>query len=160
LHDGHLRLASVAAEIEQTEPVFELTTVNADKPPLSADEVQSRLSQFVGQGAIWVTRARTFTEKADLFPSTVFVIGADTAQRIVQPRFYDNSPAQMARSLDRFRARGCRFLVAGRVNSEGRFIGLDDLLIPPAFRNLFVGIPETRFRLDLSSTQLRAAAEH
>ncbi len=109
--------------------------------------------------AVWLTRAATFAEKALLFPGAVFVVGVDTAARILQPRFYADSEARMAESLNDLRIRGCRFLVAGRVNAEGTFVGLDDLRIPTAHRDLFDAIPAGEFRVDLSSTQLRTSLQ-
>jgi hypothetical protein len=46
-------------------------------------------------------------------------------------------------------------LTAGRIDKEGRFIGVDGLAIRAAYRDLFQSIPETAFRVDLSSTELR-----
>jgi hypothetical protein len=135
---------------------FELTVVNADKPPLADEEVRHRLAQFLWRAPLWLTRAPTFCDKARLFPGATFVVGADTAARIVSPRFYQGSADRMAEALADFRARGCRFLVAGRLDTQGQFLGLDDLGIPTAHRDLFAGIPATEFRLDLSSTELRA----
>ena len=130
---------------------------NADKPPLADEEVRRRLAQFAWRAPVWLTRAPTYPEKAELFPGCVFVVGADTAARIVQPRFYRDSEERMAAALARFRAAGCRFLTAGRVGADGRFRGIDDLGIPSAYRDLFQGIPEGAFRVDLSSTGLREA---
>jgi hypothetical protein len=104
---------------------------------------------------VWLTRAPTYTEKAELFPGCLFVIGADTAERIVQPRFYGDSEQRMADALARFRAANCRFLTAGRLDKAGRFVGLDDLALPAVYRDLFQSIPERAFRMDLSSTELR-----
>ncbi len=157
LHDGHCRLAAVAAEIEQKPVAFELTVANADKPPLAAAEVRRRLPQFVWRAPLWLTRAPTFVVKAKLFAGTTFVVGADTAARIVQPRFYHDSEAEMAAALDSLRASSCHFLVAGRVDSAGRFVGLDEIDMPANHRDLFRGIPESKFRMDVSSTALRAA---
>src|SRR5262249_50384224 len=103
------------------------------------------------------TRAPTFPAKAELFPRAHFVVGADTAVRIVQPRFYQDSETRMAQSLAGFRECGCRFLVAGGADASGRFLGLADLGIPEAFRDLFAEIPEKEFRFDVSSTRIRAA---
>jgi nicotinamide mononucleotide (NMN) deamidase PncC len=155
LHDGHYLLAEVAARRLGAPIAFELSVVNADKPPLTGEEVRRRLGQFAWRTPLWLTRAPTFADKARLFPCAVFLVGADTAARIVQARFYA-SEAGMAEALNAFRSCGCRFLVAGRVNAEGRFIGLDDLDIPAAHRDLFASIPARDFRMDLSSTQLRA----
>jgi nicotinamide mononucleotide (NMN) deamidase PncC len=156
LHQGHGTLAAVAARLVDRPGAFELAVVNADKPPLAAEEVRLRLEQFTWRAPLWLTRAPTFVEKAKLFPGAVFVVGADTAERIVQPRFYQDSPERMAEALTAIRDQGCRFLVAGRVDAAGAFRGLDDVAIPPAWRDLFAAIPADTFRMDISSTALRA----
>ena len=94
-------------------------------------------------------------EKARLFPGVVFVVGADTAARIVQPRFYQDSAERMLEVLAEIRRQGCRFLVAGRLDQEGKFVGLADLVLPDSVRDLFDGIRPEEFRLDVSSTELR-----
>jgi hypothetical protein len=157
LHAGHVELARVAAEMLGAPAAFELTVVNADKPPLSPDETRKRLAQFTWLAPLWLTRAPTFREKAALFSGAVFVVGADTAVRIVEHHFYENSEARLQEALARIHQEGCRFLVAGRVDAAGRFLGLPDLCLPEAARGLFGAIPPERFRLDLSSTQLRKA---
>jgi hypothetical protein len=156
LHAGHIGLAEVAASLVGAAPEFELTICNADKPSLTVEEVRRRLSQFTWLAPLWLTRAPTFREKAEHFPGAVFAVGADTAVRIIQPRFYVGSDELMCAALDYIRQRGCRFLVAGRLDASGHFLGCDDLCLPQAARELFDAIPEHRFRLDLSSTALRA----
>jgi hypothetical protein len=156
LHEGHCRLAAVASQLVDRPAAFEMTAINADKPPLAGEEVRRRAEQFGWRAPLWLTRAPTFTEKARLFPGAAFVVGADTAERIVQPRFYQDSEERMAEALRTFRELGCRFLVAGRVDAAGVFRSLDDILIPPAWRDLFAAIPGNLFRADVSSTQLRA----
>jgi hypothetical protein len=158
LHVGHVGLARVAAEMVGAEAAFELAVVNADKPPLSVEEVRRRLAQFAWLAPLWLTRTPTFREKAVLFPGAAFVVGADTAARIVQPRFYEDSETRMNDALACVRGQGCRFLVAGRVDGAGRFLSCADLPLPDAERDLFDEIPAARFRLDLSSTQLRTTA--
>jgi hypothetical protein len=155
-HAGHWLLAEAAARRLQTEVAFEVSVRNVDKPPLSADEVRRRLGPFTWRAPVWLTKAPTFAEKAELFPGAVFVVGADTAARVVAARYYEDSEARAAAALGRIRARGCRFLVAGRADAAGRFVGLDRLAVPAAWRDLFAGLPEGEFRLDLSSTELRA----
>jgi nicotinamide mononucleotide (NMN) deamidase PncC len=159
LHAGHARLAEVASRLLGVPAAFELTVVNADKPALTEEEVRHRLAPFAWLAPVWLTRVPTFVEKAELFPGAVFVVGADTASRIVQPRFYQDSLERMTDALNRVRSLGCRFLVAGRLDREQGYVGLEQLEIPLAFRDLFTGIPEASFRLDLSSTELRASAE-
>ncbi len=159
LHAGHIALAETAAALTGFPADFELTIVNADKPPLPAEEVRRRLSQFTWKAPLWLTRAPTFADKAELFPGTIFAVGADTAERIVQPRFYGGSDDDLERAMNGLRERGCRFLVAGRVNAEGKFVDLDNLNIPQKYRDLFTPVPACNFRIDLSSTQLRGQTE-
>src|SRR5262249_29114014 len=110
VHEGHWKLADVAARRLGTDVAFELSVTNVDKPPLGAEEVYRRIDQFTWRAPVWLTRAPTFAEKATLFPSAVFVVGADTAARIVDPHYYEGSEARMAEALALFRAQGCRFL--------------------------------------------------
>jgi hypothetical protein len=154
LHEGHRRMAEVAAKILGREVYFELPLVNADKAPIEPGEARRRLAQFAGWAPVILTRAPLFSQKAALFPQTVFVLGIDTAERLIQPRFYDNDPAKMMASLKMIRQAGCRFLIAGRLKGD-KFITLSDLALPEGVQELFEEIPESSFRVDVSSTVLR-----
>ncbi|XP_039034924.1 uncharacterized protein LOC120171262 isoform X1 [Hibiscus syriacus] len=47
LHDGHLKLLEVATSIcGDGYPCFELSAINADKPPLSVLQIKERVMQF------------------------------------------------------------------------------------------------------------------
>jgi hypothetical protein len=155
LHHGHRELATVAGELLGVAVAFELTVVNADKAPLSPEAAEQRRRQFLWRAPLWLTSASTFVEKAAIFPGATFIVGADTAARIVAPRFYQDSEALMLAALARIRELGCRFLVAGRVDTDGNFTRCEDLALPAEFRDLFAGIPPEAFRHDVSSTDLR-----
>ncbi|MSQ05874.1 MAG: hypothetical protein EXR54_00535 [Dehalococcoidia bacterium] len=154
LHHGHQELARVAQEILGATVAFELSVVNVDKPPLEEAEVRRRLAQFAGQAPVVLTRAETFRKKAGLLPGCAFVIGWDTAVRLVEPRYYGGHAAMLT-ALAEMWALGCRFLVAGREH-QGRFHTLEDIAIPQGFQPLFQAIPQSSFRADISSTALRA----
>ncbi len=155
LHAGHLTLRTAAETVLGGPVGFELTLKNADKPALEPSSVALRLRQFSHErDLLAVTNAATFTEKARLFRGATFVVGIDTAERILQVRFYDGRADIMAGSLAEIRDAGCRFLVAGR-SMGGRFATLGDLAIPSKFTDLFVELPERQFRADVSSTELR-----
>ncbi|MCH8279904.1 MAG: hypothetical protein IIC96_04420 [Chloroflexi bacterium] len=156
-HHGHAQLAECASEILGTKVVYELSVVNVDKPQLAQSEVISRLSQFADKGSVVLTRAETFRKKADLFPGSTFVIGWDTAVRLVAPRYYGGESVAMLTALAEIWALGCRFLVAGRRDGE-TFRTLDDVPVPQGFQPLFQAIPESEFRADISSTALREQA--
>jgi nicotinamide mononucleotide (NMN) deamidase PncC len=158
LHKGHLTLAAAAREQVGGSWAFELSVTNVDKPSLAPEEIRRRQGQFTWKAPLWLTRAPTFREKAALFPGVLFAVGVDTAARIVAPRYYGDNEAAMIEALETIRAQGCRFLIGGRLDTEGRFIQLRDLAIPPAFQDLFQALPEESFRVDISSTQLRVRA--
>ena len=155
LHQGHIRLAMAAANLLGTPVAYELSVVNVDKPPLVAAEVQRRVAQFRGVGTVVLTGAETFRKKADLFPGCRFVIGWDTATRLIAPRYYGDSNTAMLTALAEMWALGCGFVVAGRADGAGAFRTLADVNIPEGFRPLFVEVPESSFRADVSSTALR-----
>ena len=156
LHAGHQGLARAAAGILGAEVVFEISAINVDKPPLTGDQVRNRLAQFRGKATVVLTRAETYQKKARLFPGCTFIIGWDTAVRLVAPRYYEGDEPAMLSALAEIWAAGCRFLVAGREES-GIFYTLDDVPIPQGFKPLFQGIPESVFRADISSTDLRSS---
>lgn len=154
LHRGHLALADLAARRFGRAVSFELSIANVDKPDLHADEMQRRLKQFEGLHSVLLTRAATFRAKAELFPGSVFVVGADTAARIVQPRYYGDE-SRMFQALDAIRERACSFFVAGRIDRGQGFVELGQIVMPDRYRDLFVGLTESEFRVDVSSTELR-----
>jgi hypothetical protein len=178
LHEGHQRMAAAAVEAVRSagkgerRVVFEITARNADKGAVDRHELERRAEQFehgTGSGAhggecapLVLTRASLFVEKARLFQNCTFVVGADTVQRLVDVRYYNQSEAEMAASLAAIRSHGCDFLVAGRVIGS-TYTTLAELLprVPESLRPMFLSLREDglSFRVDMSSTQLRQAAE-
>jgi len=156
LHEGHVGLALAAAELLGHPVAFELAAVNVEKPPLEVDTILSRMAQFAGCYPVFASNAPTFVEKARLYPGATFVMGYDTAARVIHPRYYNDSEANMRAALEEIRLCECRFLVAGRVDHTGAFHEADELPIPAGFADLFLPIPTEYFRLDISSTALRA----
>jgi len=155
LHAGHERLAEAASATLGMPVTFELPILNADKAALGYAEIERRLAQFRWRYPVALSRAALFVDKAALFPGCVFVLGYDTAARLVDRRYYGGAADRDA-ALAFIRAQGCRFLVAGRVQ-DGVFHTLDEIAIPDGARDLFIGLPEQAFRVDLSSTVIRAA---
>jgi nicotinamide mononucleotide (NMN) deamidase PncC len=154
MHDGHRRMAQTASEILGFPVHFEMTIQNADKPPLDYLDLKHRLAGFEPEDKIWLTRADIFARKADLFPGVIFVVGADTISRIGKTRFYGGSDEKLTWAIKRFQETGCRFLVFGRQGVDG-FETVRTLEIPPALCVLCHEVPESQFRLDVSSSELR-----
>jgi len=159
LHDGHLELLQVSTRLLGHPVAFECAAQNVDKPDISAETLVRRIAQFAGRWPIYASNAATYLEKARLFPNTVFVIGFDTAERILQPRYYQNSASALRAALAEIEAQGCSFMVAGRQDKNGVFRNSDQLNVPKPFASLFKTIPAEAFRKDISSTELRASGQ-
>jgi len=156
VHAGHVLLARAAEEIRQQPLAFEISVTNVDKPPLAGETIRQRLTQFAWKSPVELTRAPTFLEKSRLFPKTTFVIGADTAERLIAPKYYGDDEIQMHVALDEIGNSGASFLVAVRVDAGARVRALSDIQVPRRYADLFSEIPEHRFRFDMSSSEIRA----
>jgi len=155
LHRGHLELAAAAEDHVGVPALFELPLVNAEKATIGLLEARRRAHQFAGRGSIALTRAPLFVEKAALFPGSVFVVGLDTAERILEPRFYGGEEGR-DRALNQIASHGCRFLVAGRLDPDEGYKTLRHLNLPSHCAKLFEELPEGDFRRDVSSSEIRA----
>lgn len=175
LHKGHIELAMASQRfMKRTTGVecsvaFEIAVSNADKGTIASSAIKERVSQFaaasspLGQWPVIVSNATLFTQKAQLFNSCTFIIGADTAVRIVDKKYYDMDEHRMILTLHEMSQRDCRFLVAGRFDDKvsNRYISAQEVLdtsIPAVLRHMFLALEESEFRSDLSSTQIRNQA--
>ena len=152
-HQGHAALLEAAQRRADGHAAYEISIANVDKPMLSATDLDARLAQFRGRAPVVLTRAATFVAKARLLPGTAFAVGADTAARILEPRYYGGAEA-FARAMTELRELGARFHVAERRVGDVR-LRLDDLRLPPSAADLFQAIPSAEVGVDISSTELR-----
>jgi hypothetical protein len=153
-HTGHRQMAEIASERLGMSTTLELSISNVDKPALDFIELADRLPELSGNNVL-LTRAPTFYDKAQLAPGCVFVVGVDTLKRIADPRYYGDDPAHRDAAISGIAQQGCRFLVFGRVVNGG-FMGIRDVELPDALRQLCDEVPESVFRADISSTELRS----
>ena len=156
-HEGHARMAEYAEAHLGGRVEFEMCVRNVDKPPLNYADIHSRMARFPTDRRIWLTSVGTFADKAEVFPGSVFIVGLDTLVRIADPRFYDNDVADRDAAIERIAAAGCRFLAFGRKMGE-IFVDLPAVNLPPALAVLCEAVSEHSFRMDVSSTDLRARA--
>ena len=154
LHAGHREIATVATRMTGEATHFELSVANVDKPEIARAEVERRLQAFQAEDVVWLTRAPTFEQKSALFPQVTFVVGADTIKRVAMPRYYGNDADAMHDSIAKLVNRGNSFLVFGRKIGSS-FVTLGDLELTPALKEICTEIPESEFRADISSTELR-----
>jgi hypothetical protein len=149
-------MAEFAAERFGLPVCYEISITNVDKPPLDFLELDDRLQQFQDEPVL-LTRAPTFAGKAVLVPGATFIVGADTIARIGQQRYYASALEQAA-AIDTLAEHGCRFLVFGR-KSDQQFLTVEEIELPSPLRSLCDQVPESDFRADMSSTQLRARCD-
>lgn len=154
LHAGHTHLAEAVERLLRRDVFFELSIRNADKPSLTFDDVRSRLRQMAWSRPIVVTRVPRFLDKARLFPGCTFVVGYDTVVRLLQATYYGGH-AQLVEALTEIRGYKGTFLVAGR-QQDGVYRSLADVELPNGFGEMFKELPESVFRSDLCSTNIRA----
>lgn len=154
IHAGHLQMASVAQRLTGVQPTLEISAFNVDKPPIDYLEFATRDAQPRGGLELTFTNAPTFIEKARVFRGATFIVGVDTITRIGAPRYYGGATG-LTTALEELAALGTRFLVFGRQDQK-RFLTLDDVDLPASLRDMCTGVSEQDFRVDVSSTELRA----
>lgn len=153
LHEGHLNLISAALKKlkistktnENPLVVFEISALNADKPPIEREIIKDRLKQFSKVNnrlfsdfsekfnfVVCVTSEPLFSGKSEIFKNCHFLIGADTFVRLINPKYYsdpkeltiptdekieipENNRFNMISALSMIFERKCNFIVGGRV---------------------------------------------
>ena len=153
LHEGHIKMKKLAEKKTGMHTTFEICAKNADKPPLTFYEIKRTIDQFQNDESWMLTSAGRFSEKAEMFPNSVFIIGADTLMRVFDEKFY-KSYKDMMEHIQRFNDHNINFLVFGRKVAK-KFISLKDINVPELIKDRCTGIEEDSFRDDISSTELR-----
>ena len=150
LHEGHVELLKASSKEFKKNPLFEISIKNVDKSEINFNDLMDRINQFRSLGKLVVTNSEKFEEKSKIFKESIFVIGYDTALRLVDNKYYNDD---FRKSLKIIEKNNCSFLVSGRfinkkynkpnnINFEG-------------YDYLFDILSEEKFRLDISSTELR-----
>lgn len=128
LHHGHEELAKKAATDApgaNGKYFFEISTVNVDKGPISAAEMEKRVIYITRKGhPCLLSNALLFDAKAELYPNCIFAIGFDTYTRVVNPKYYPKVTGGIEATMARIEANGCEFFVGGRLTEEGNFTTL------------------------------------
>lgn len=163
LHAGHLAIANYAEVKYEKYVQFEFCKSPYDKAVLSEQEVAKRLGQFslLGRECIatdntsYVQKCSRNAKKLYVDGSIVesirmeitFLVGADTIQRIDDPKYYFGSAAERDRCIQLIRKSKANFLVfprAGHLTPK----------LSPATMSL-CSFAEDFQPVDISSTELR-----
>ena len=157
IHSAHIELVRIASKIVKKPILFELSIKNQEpsKGLLKMKELEKRILQFKNIGDLAITNLPTFEEKSFLFKNSVFVVGFDTAMRILDTNYYsDRLEKSIIKILSAIKKNNCSFIVAGRLHLD-QFKTLKDLKIPQGFESMFKEIDQKKFRIDQSSTEIR-----
>ena len=154
LHDGHRAMHADAERRLGKRVAYELCVANVDKPPLNHHDIASRLRQFDPDQVV-LTSTPTFLAKARALGPVTFVVGTDTIVRVAEPRYYEGGNSDRDAAVAELATIGCRFLVYGRITPQG-FTTLPEVPLPQGLRELCTGVAEGDFRVDISSSELRA----
>ncbi len=154
IHEGHRQILALASSRLNRNIHLEISVTNADKPELDFLTIGHRVRQAESIGPVLLTQAPKFVDKAKLFPGATFLIGADTAMRLDDVRFYDNNAMQRDSAIQTIADHDCRFLVFGRLVQQ-TFHEASQLPLTDRLRELCEFVPTSEFRVDISSRQLR-----
>jgi nicotinic acid mononucleotide adenylyltransferase len=123
-HEGHEKMAELAAEITGIPVVLELCTKNVDKAGLDYIDLKTRLEPIKDKYSVLITNTPLIINKMRLFreqfgnKSLTFVMGADTWERFLNPKYDQNIPALVTELAWNNVYGGLKFLVFGRNSSE------------------------------------------
>jgi len=186
LHAGHEALAQRAARESPGATgryFFEISIENVDKGTVPVDDMLRRVDYITSRGhSVILSNFTLFDEKSEVYKGCIFVVGYDTYNRVLNPRYYTHRSGGLLGVLDQIKRNGCSFHVGGRLDrTSGIFYQLDAsetsqgkiecvdfeckiqrkifcisdsvCLETPPLGEVFKGAKN--FRLDMSSTEIR-----
>lgn len=151
-HIGHFNLANTFQNSYGDRVIFEVSAISPHKAPLSVQDLLKRAKLLNGYDRYFSTNIPFFIDKARAFPNTKFIMGADAAQRLIDPKWGVDIPS----SLEEFFKLGTTFFVNGRLIND-TFTNVDDIIkmIPVNKHKYQVLFKPLHGRWDISSSQIR-----
>lgn len=121
-HEGHVEMAKIASIVIKQPCLLEISIQNVDKGELTQQQIIERMYTLHssklfrnmhndGVTDVILTKSPTFVEKSKLFPGATFVIGYDTALRIIDPKY----AGPVDDVLNAFENNGTKFILFSRV---------------------------------------------
>lgn len=158
IHDGHRAMASAAEAICTDRANYLISTSSPHKGDLTLQEMLLKAGMLRAEKE---QRSFEFTKNEPLFldkararPGSTFIIGTDTMERFLDPKWGPSIP-EMLRELCKL---DTKFFVMGRLmdGSDGRmyFRTANDIPVASEYRCMFQPLDG---RVDISSTELRNA---
>lgn len=163
IHQAHINIIRDAAQRLNCQVDIELCVQNADKPPLDYLTIYERtkstlekLKNILTVREIILTNKPYYFDKVKLFPGAVFVVGMDTFDRILDPKYYQCAGSDVLVGLQFMEENGNQFLVYSRKGYQEvcrNYDSLEGRLIKRV--TTFVTPYDGYEASDLSSTELR-----
>ena len=150
LHKGHTGLLIASEKEIVAKSLFEISIFNVDKNQIDFSDLNERINQFRSSGKLIITNSPTFTEKSSIFKKSIFVVGYDTALRLLDKKYYASDINDAYKEIKK---NECSFLVTGRYIDK-KYYDPNEINYGE-FKDFFAILPENKFRLDISSTILR-----
>lgn len=152
IHDGHREMARVGEHLCLRPTNYLISTSSPHKGDLTLQEMLFKAGMLRAESEL---RSFEFTKSEPLFldkararPGSTFIIGTDTMERFLDPKWGPSIPEM----LKEFEKLNTKFLVMGRV-MNGDFKTADAIQVDENYRYMFSSIEG---RVDISSTELRA----
>lgn len=156
IHDGHRDIAWKTSCLTKQNPTYMITSDSIHKKSLTVSEMLDRVAMVrLERYGIYKCPNLLFTQEDPLFidkaknnPGCSFVIGYDTAERMLDPKW----GPEIILMLHEFRKYRTKFYICGRIINE-ELKTIKDLSYPSYFSDLLIEVPNTG--TEHSSTQIR-----
>jgi hypothetical protein len=160
IHDGHRELAQTAESVcvgflSDGGCKYLISTLSPHKGEMTLQEMLFKAGMLRAEKTFrdfeFTKNEPLFLDKARKRPNSIFIIGADTMERFLDPKWGPN-PIELLKELNGLQT---TFLVMGRV-IDGIFKTVNDIDVPEDYKHMFVPMDG---RVDISSTEIRQKAE-
>jgi nicotinamide mononucleotide (NMN) deamidase PncC len=159
-HEGHFGMASAFAHMDRHKVLFEMPDNPPHKPALSIHDLLKRAKMLKGQDRIF-THTPMFIDKVKAFPGMPLIIGTDTLDRLLDPK-WGISINDFVRALN---DNNTDIFVAQRM-VDGKLLLVNDVLAKyrgileaNALMWLLESTHDLPGKWDISSTELRKQKE-
>ncbi len=163
MHDGHRKMAEATMQSANVQVMYSTTADSLHKPPLTVSQMLDRaagvrVDHWDGYNVpiVFSQHDPLFIDKARLLPGSNFIIGVDTFDRMLDPKWYGDGQEGVESMLDEMQGLEIEFMVFGRI--------INGKLEEPDFSKLAARYQFTFHKMDgawgFSSTAIREAAKN
>jgi phosphopantetheine adenylyltransferase len=154
IHDKHIEIVQAVTAKTGNSVTLSIAKDNADKGTIDLETMKARVDEIrknLPEISVQCSDPALFTDKAIKNPFSTFIVGMDTLNRILDPKYYNDSEIEMLLSLKHIIINcKCKFLIFQRQGS------VPPEKLPKGLGHGFELIPESMYADDgTSSTAIR-----